>query len=89
MEGGCAGALRCGKGTTWEGGVRVPAMAHWPGRVRPGRAHGLLASIDLVPTLMALLNVSVTGLHGRDQLSLLVGTEEVRLIDPEEIDQIL
>ena len=29
--GGNNGALRCGKGTTWEGGQRVPGIVHWPG----------------------------------------------------------
>ena len=32
-QGGCAGLLRCGKGTTWEGGMRVPAFISWPGRI--------------------------------------------------------
>lgn len=36
-RGGCAGPLRCGKGTTWEGGVRVPLFVHWPQRITPGR----------------------------------------------------
>ena len=30
--------LRGGKFTTWEGGIRVPAVAHWPGVVPAGRA---------------------------------------------------
>jgi arylsulfatase len=32
---GSAGPLREGKGTVWEGGVRVPFIARWPGRSRP------------------------------------------------------
>ena len=36
IRGGNAGLLRCGKGTTWEGGQRVPAIAHWPGKILPG-----------------------------------------------------
>lgn len=35
--GGNQGLLRCGKATTWEGGVRVPAIAWWPGRIQKGR----------------------------------------------------
>ena len=39
IRGGNAGLLRCGKGTTWEGGQRVPGIARWPGKVAPGRTH--------------------------------------------------
>ena len=37
IRGGNAGLLRCGKGTTWEGGERVPAIAWWPGKIRTGK----------------------------------------------------
>ena len=33
---GSAGPLREGKGTAWEGGVRVPFIARWPGRIPAG-----------------------------------------------------
>lgn len=36
-RGGNAGPLRCGKGTTYEGGMREPAIAFWPGIIRPGQ----------------------------------------------------
>lgn len=52
---GSAGPLREGKLTTWEGGVRVPAIAAWPGRVPAGRTCGdPLMTIDLLPTLVKL-----------------------------------
>ena len=35
LAGGSAGVLRDGKTTTWEGGVRVPGIAHWPGVIAP------------------------------------------------------
>ena len=38
-RGGSAGPLRCGKASTWEGGMRAPAIAWWPGRVRHARTH--------------------------------------------------
>ena len=34
--GGNHGGLRCGKGTTWEGGQRVPSIARWTGHIAPG-----------------------------------------------------
>lgn len=36
-RGGNAGPLRCGKGTTYEGGMREPAIAYWQGLIRPGQ----------------------------------------------------
>lgn len=41
-HGGCSGLLRCGKGTTFEGGVREPALAFWPGHIAPGQSAGPL-----------------------------------------------
>ena len=40
-HGGSAGPLKQGKGTTWEGGVRTPAIFWWPGTVRPGVVTGI------------------------------------------------
>lgn len=54
-EGGSAGPLRCGKGTTWEGGVRVPAIARWLGKIPArGRSSQLGSHLDLFPTVMKL-----------------------------------
>ena len=39
FEAGNAGPLRCGKVTTYEGGMREPAIAWWPGRIKPGKTH--------------------------------------------------
>ena len=38
----------------WEGGHRVPAIAWWPGRIRPGVSDQLAISIDLMPTFLDL-----------------------------------
>lgn len=44
--------LRGGKGTLFEGGIRVPMIAVWPGRIRPGTISNEFAiSADLLPTL--------------------------------------
>jgi arylsulfatase A-like enzyme len=43
--------FRCAKGSTWEGGVRVPGMVHWPGMIEAGRqSDGLFDFNDIVPT---------------------------------------
>jgi arylsulfatase A-like enzyme len=52
-HGGSAGLLRDGKGSTWEGGQRVPAIVWGPGRVAPGVVTGLGAGIDLFPSFAA------------------------------------
>jgi arylsulfatase A-like enzyme len=47
--------FRCAKGSTWEGGQRVPAVLHWPGMIDPGRASdGLFSQMDLFPTMLTL-----------------------------------
>ena len=52
---GSNGMLRGGKGSSWEGGFRVPFIARWPGRVAPGAVSSELTStIDLFPTFAAL-----------------------------------
>lgn len=50
---------RGGKGTTWEGGVRVPGIAYWPGMIAPGRqSDGLFDLTDFFNTSLALAGVS-------------------------------
>ena len=54
LQGGSAGLLREGKGSTWEGGMRVPGIAWWPGRIRPGVTNELANNMDLFATGLAL-----------------------------------
>lgn len=76
-DGGSAGPLRGGKGSTWEGGVRVPAIARWPGKIAPGSVCDAVAgTIDLLPTAVALAGGSVPAepvIDGRDISPLLFG----------------
>ena len=47
--------LRGGKGSTWEGGMRVPFIARWPGKVPAGAACAEQASVmDILPTFAGL-----------------------------------
>jgi N-acetylgalactosamine-6-sulfatase len=39
MSGGSNGPLLCGKLTTFEGGMREPTIAWWPGKVMPNQVH--------------------------------------------------
>ncbi|GLK73216.1 sulfatase [Ancylobacter dichloromethanicus] len=46
--------LRDGKGTLYEGGTRVVALANWPGRIAPGATPGVMHVVDMLPTLAGL-----------------------------------
>lgn len=47
--------FRGSKGSTWEGGVRVPGIAYWPGMIKPGReSDGLFDLADLYATALTL-----------------------------------
>ncbi|XP_065912196.1 arylsulfatase A-like [Dysidea avara] len=59
VRGGNAGPLRCGKGTTYEGGMREPAIAWWPGKIKPGKTLELAATVDLFPTFLKLADVPI------------------------------
>jgi len=52
--GGSAGLLRDGKGTTWEGGMREPAIFYLPGKIEPKVVTGVGSGLDLLPTLAVL-----------------------------------
>ncbi len=54
-HGGSAGPLRAGKGTTFEGGQRVPAIFRWPGRIPAGEmVSGMGSTLDLMATMASL-----------------------------------
>jgi arylsulfatase A-like enzyme len=64
--------LRGGKGTLFEGGIRVPMIAVWPGRIRPGTVSNEFAiSMDLLPTLLEAAGVNLPRDHFPDGQSLL------------------
>jgi arylsulfatase A-like enzyme len=76
---GSSGPLREGKGTAWEGGVRVPFVARWPGHIRSGSVCDEPAmTIDILPTLAALTGASLPTrrIDGKDILPLLTGKGE-------------
>ncbi|XP_022107720.1 N-acetylgalactosamine-6-sulfatase-like isoform X5 [Acanthaster planci] len=58
-QGGSNGPFLCGKETTFEGGMREPAIAWWPGTIKPGQVSHQLGSImDLFTTALKIAGLS-------------------------------
>ena len=83
---GSPGPFREGKGTAFEGGVRVPFVARWPGRIPAGAVGNLPAmTIDLLPTLAKLAGAPVSAeriIDGRDIWPLVAGQRDAQ--DPHD-----
>jgi arylsulfatase A len=59
-HGGSALPLRAGKGTTYEGGMRVPGIIRWPKRIPAGtESDEVVGTIDLLPTFAALVGADL------------------------------
>ena len=73
------------KGSSWEGGVRVPTFAYWKGMIQPRRSDGLFDFADILPTALSLAGVpgakladlypKTTYIDGVDQASFLVADD--------------
>jgi len=75
-HGGSAAPLREGKGTSWEGGTRVPCVMRWPGKIPAGVTRDdFLMTIDLLPTIARRVGAElpVLPIDGRDVWPLLAG----------------
>ncbi|MFO0809122.1 MAG: arylsulfatase [Gemmataceae bacterium] len=70
------GPLRAAKATVYEGGVRVPAFATWPGKIAPGVVNAPLHMVDWYPTLLTLAGAKLEQplpLDGRDAWPAIAG----------------
>jgi arylsulfatase A-like enzyme len=78
-QGGSAGLLRNGKGTTWDGGVRVPMIAWWPGRIEPRSVTPAVTSaLDIFATAVKLAGGSLPSdrtIDGHSMLPVLKGKD--------------
>jgi len=76
--GGSAGGLRAGKQFTFEGGMRVPAVAYWPGTIAAGsEPAGMATMMDWLPTFSQLAGATLPidrAIDGQDISGLLKGT---------------
>ena len=75
---GSAGLLRGRKASTWEGGMRVPGIARWPGKIESGaESAALTTTMDLLPTLARLAGAAIPTdrtLDGKDIWLVLSGS---------------
>ena len=73
---GSTGGFREGKGTSWEGGQRVPCIVKWPAVVTAGTVSDKLASaLDILPTIASITDADLSGniIDGFNMLPLLEG----------------
>jgi len=86
-HGGSAGPLRQGKGTSFEGGFRVPCVMRWPGKIPAGTSCDKLATtIDLLPTIAALIGGRLPTeriIDGKDIRPLMFGRSDAK--SPHEV----
>lgn len=79
-DAGSAGPLRGAKGSTWEGGIRVPTIARWLGKIPAGTSNdAVLGTIDLLPTLVSLAGGKIPEnpvIDGRDATQQLMGKSQ-------------
>jgi arylsulfatase A-like enzyme len=79
-QGGSAGLLHEGKGSTWEGGMREPGLAWWPGKIKPAVCREMAVTMDLFTTSLLLGGAEVPAdrvIDGKDIRPLLFGTGTV------------
>ncbi|WPP51977.1 sulfatase-like hydrolase/transferase [Catalinimonas niigatensis] len=59
------------KGTVYEGGTRVPAIAWWPGKIKPGtKVDDLSITLDVMPTILSIAAIEVPQEHKLDGIDL-------------------
>jgi len=82
-HGGTNGALRDGKGSMYEGGLKVPTAVVWPGRIPAGsRTAQPALTMDILPTLFDAASIQLDhAIEGRSFLPTLLGRKQLPLRD--------
>lgn len=79
-KGGSNAPLKGSKGTTWEGGVRVPCIMRWPGKIMPNiQTNEITSSIDFYPTFANITGSKVVDdriIDGLDISPLMTGKQD-------------
>lgn len=69
---GSTGGLSGGKGTLWEGGIRVPAILEWPTRIPSPRTTAVpCGTVDIYPTLLEIAGVEIRNQPPVDGISIM------------------
>jgi len=87
MHVGYATPFRDGKGSTWEGGHRVPGVFYWPGVIEPKRELAPVSTLDVLPTLFSITGAKLPtdrSLDGRDIRPLLSAKLSTSKVKPFE-----
>lgn len=86
-NGGCALPLRDGKGTTYDGGVRVPCIIRWPGKIPAGEvSNAIVTEMDFLPTFARLSGAQMPSdriIDGKDVWPLVSG--QPGAVSPHEV----
>eukprot|EP00004_Rigifila_ramosa_P009143 TRINITY_DN2061_c0_g1_i5.p1 TRINITY_DN2061_c0_g1~~TRINITY_DN2061_c0_g1_i5.p1 ORF type:complete len:1560 (+),score=298.90 TRINITY_DN2061_c0_g1_i5:61-4680(+) len=81
VDAGSNGGLRGGKGQIWEGGIRVPAIAYWPGQIAPAQTYTEpVSTMDVFPTILSIAGLTAPAdriIDGKDIWPILVNGSAV------------
>lgn len=80
----CSGQLRGRKGVLYEGGIREPFVAYWPGRIPPGSSSAHVSAVwDMLPTFAEVAGVKpISGIDGISMLPVLLGKSNLQKNHP-------
>jgi arylsulfatase A-like enzyme len=67
----CNGELRGFKGSIFEGGTRLPFIARWPGKIKPGVSDALICQVDMLASFAALTGQTLAEADGPDSFNVL------------------
>jgi len=78
--------LRAGKGTLYEGGIRVPLIVRWPGKFNPSsRSEAPISCVDFYPTFLELAKTNMPNKQKIDGFSMLPALTENKYNPEREI----
>lgn len=79
--------MRGQKGTLYEGGIRMPFIVRWPGKIAPGQVNdqSVMVAVDILPSLCKITGAQLPcnySIDGEDRSSILLGGKDVKRDKP-------